>query len=116
MDYNINITKIRKEDFSTVVVWLSEASEDSLSRINTYDLTYAVICYKEYTSHNLHLYEGDQEMVSQKLINQFKANFSIVTDNILQATSYATMLEMSDTVELFIREYVYKVREELGYI
>jgi hypothetical protein len=114
MDYNINITKIRKEEFSTIVVWLSEESEDPLSRGNVYDLTYAVICYRDYTSHNLHLYEGNEEMVSQKLIKQFKANFSEVTESILAAATYSIMLEMMDTVELFIRDYVTKIRKDMA--
>jgi hypothetical protein len=116
MDYIINVSKIRKEEFNTIVVWLSKPEEDNLTRIRTDDLTYALICYRDYTKHALHLYEGDEEMVSLKLIQQFKDNFATVTQNILSATSDHTMAEMIDTVELFVRGYVYKLRNELGYI
>jgi hypothetical protein len=116
MDYIINVTKIRKEEFNTIVVWLTKSDEYDLTRIRTDDLTYAVICYKDFTTHALHLYEGDEEMVSLKLIQQFKNNFESVTQNILAVTSHHIMAEMMDTVELFIRGYVYKLRDELGYI
>jgi hypothetical protein len=116
MDYTIFITKIRRAEQSTIVVRLAEIENDYLSRIITDELTYAVICYRDYTSHNLHLYEGNAEMVSQKLFSQFKANFTTVTENLLAKASFEIMQEMLETVELFIREYVAKHRDALRFI
>jgi hypothetical protein len=116
MNYTINITKKRRAEQSTIVVCLAEAESDFLSNIQTDDLTYAVICYRDYTFHNLHLYEGNVDMVCHKLIAQFKANFSGVTENILAKASFEIMQEMLETVELFIREYVSKHRDALNFI
>jgi hypothetical protein len=107
MNYSIRIKKIKNDAFSTLAVWLSDKADPDETPPNDNATTYAVICYKHIIGEALYKSGGDEERVSQHIINEFRIDFEDVSANLLNIAGAAMQNQMKDIVELFIRGCVY---------
>ena len=106
MNFLVKIEQIYKDDFSAMRVWLNDKSADKQPVENPLFNTIVVICYNEELKQKLLLSHGDNIMVSDFYIQEFKHDFNDNIQNLLTLTTRDWVNNIIQMVELFIKECV----------
>lgn len=106
MNFLVKIEQIYKDDFSAMRVWLIDRSADKSQTEDPLFNTIVVICYNEELKQKLLLSNGDNVVVSDFYIQEFKHDFNDNIQNLLTLTTRDWVNNIIQMVELFIKECV----------